>query len=156
VSGGMAMGIVAVFNGVGRLVWGGVSDRLGRMRTMLVMGLCAALACGFVVRGAANIWQLLAGLCVAVFAFGGYLALMPAVTADYYGAKNVGANYGLVFTAFGASGFFVPRYFATLVDAAKQAGDVASGYQKIYLILAAMAAVAGLLTLALRTPRSRS
>jgi MFS transporter, OFA family, oxalate/formate antiporter len=155
-TGGMAVGIVAVFNGVGRLVWGSVSDRLGRMRTMLAMGLCAAVACGFVVRGADGIGQLLAGLCLAVFAFGGYLALMPAVTADYYGAKNVGANYGFVFTAFGASGFFVPTYFAKLVDAAKQAGDVAAGYQQVYVILAAMAAAAGVLTLALRAPQSRT
>lgn len=155
-TGGMTMGIVAVFNGVGRLIWGSISDRLGRARTMCAMGLCAALACAFVVRGAAEITQLLVGLCVAVFAFGGYLALMPAVTADYYGPKNVGANYGLVFTAFGASGFFVPRYFAGLVDAAKQAGDIAAGYNQVYMILAGMAAVGAMLPLALRAPRSRA
>lgn len=155
-TGGMTMGIVAVFNGVGRLIWGSISDRLGRARTMCAMGLCAALACAFVVRGAAEITQLLVGLCVAVFAFGGYLALMPAVTADYYGPKNVGANYGLVFTAFGASGFFVPRYFAGLVDAAKQAGDISAGYNQVYLILAGMAAVGALLPLVLRAPRSRA
>jgi MFS transporter, OFA family, oxalate/formate antiporter len=153
---GMAMGIVAVFNGVGRLIWGSISDRLGRIRTMCTMGLCAAFACAFVVRGAGGIWQLLAGLCLAVFAFGGYLALMPAVTADYYGPKNVGANYGLVFTAFGVSGFFVPSYFARIVDAAKTAGNVAAGYDQVYLILAAMAAVGGLLVLALRAPRDRT
>jgi OFA family oxalate/formate antiporter-like MFS transporter len=155
-TGGMTMGIVAVFNGVGRLAWGSVSDKLGRMRTLLIMGLSAALACAFIVRGAADIGQLLAGLCLAVFAFGGYLALMPALTADYYGPKHVGANYGLVFTAFGASGFFVPRYFAGLVDAAKQAGNIAAGYNQVYLILAGMAAVAGLLALALRSPGGRS
>jgi OFA family oxalate/formate antiporter-like MFS transporter len=153
---GMMVGIVAVFNGVGRLIWGSISDKLGRVRTMCVMGLCAALACGVAVRGAAGIWQLLAGLCLAVFAFGGYLALMPAVTADYYGPKNVGANYGLLFTAFGISGFFVPRYFAELVDAAKKAGDISAGYNQAYLILAGMAAAAGLLALALRAPRTRT
>jgi OFA family oxalate/formate antiporter-like MFS transporter len=153
---GMAMGIVAVFNGVGRLIWGSISDRLGRVRTMCIMGLCAAFACAFVVRGATGIWPLLAGLCLGVFAFGGYLALMPAVTADYYGPKNVGANYGLVFTAFGVSGFFVPRHFAGLVDAATKAGDVAAGYNQIYLILAGMAVAAGLLALALQAPRSRA
>jgi OFA family oxalate/formate antiporter-like MFS transporter len=123
---------------------------------MCAMGLCAAIACAFVVRGAGGIGQLLAGLCLAVFAFGGYLALMPAVTADYYGPKNVGANYGLVFTAFGASGFFVPRYFAQLVDAAKKAGNIAAGYNQVYLILAGMAAAGGLLALAMRAPRSRT
>ena len=79
-SAGATVGIVAVFNGVGRLIWGSVSDRLGRVRTMAVMGLSAALACGLLVRGAGNFWQLLAGLCVAVFAFGGFLALMPSLS----------------------------------------------------------------------------
>ena len=153
---GMTVGIVAVFNGVGRLIWGSISDRLGRVRTMCIMGLCAAFACAFLVRGAGGISQLLVGLCLAVFAFGGYLALMPAVTADYYGPKNVGANYGLVFTAFGISGFFVPRYFAEIVDAAKKAGNITTGYNQVYLILAGMAAAGGLLALALRAPRSRA
>jgi OFA family oxalate/formate antiporter-like MFS transporter len=153
---GMTVGIVAVFNGVGRLIWGSISDRLGRVRTMCIMGLCAAFACAFLVRGAGGISQLLVGLCLAVFAFGGYLALMPAVTADYYGPKNVGANYGLVFTAFGISGFFVPRYFAEIVDAAKKAGNITAGYNQVYLILAGMAAAGGLLALALRAPRSRA
>jgi OFA family oxalate/formate antiporter-like MFS transporter len=153
---GMTVGIVAVFNGVGRLIWGSVSDRLGRVRTMCIMGLCAAFACAFLVRGAGSISQLLVGLCLAVFAFGGYLALMPAATADYYGPKNVGANYGLVFTAFGVCGFFVPRYFAEIVDAAKKAGNIAAGYNQVYLILAGMAAAGALLALTLRAPRSRA
>lgn len=153
-TGGMTMGIVAVFNGVGRLAFGSISDRLGRARTMCAMGVCATIACAFVVRGADGIVQLLVGLCLAVFAFGGYLALMPAVTADYYGPKNVGANYGLVFTAFGASGFFVPRYFAGIVDAAKQSGNIAAGYNQVYLILAGMAAVGAVLPLVLRAPRA--
>jgi OFA family oxalate/formate antiporter-like MFS transporter len=156
VSAGAAVGIVAIFNGVGRLVWGSVSDRLGRVRTMLTMGLCAAIACAFVVRGATSLGQLLAGLCLGVFAFGGYLALMPSLTADYYGPKSMGANYGLVFTAFGASGFLVPKYFAHLVDRAKAAGNIAAGYNQVYLILAGMALVCALLSLALRPPRARA
>jgi OFA family oxalate/formate antiporter-like MFS transporter len=123
---------------------------------MAVMGLCAAIACAFLVRGAGGIGQLLAGLCLAVFAFGGYLALMPALTADYYGPKNVGANYGLVFTAFGVSGFLMPREFAKIVDAAKKAGNIAAGYDQVYVILACMAVAAGLLALALRAPRSQA
>ena len=156
VSAGAAVGIVAIFNGVGRLVWGSVSDRLGGVRTMLTMGLCAAVSCAFIVRGATGLGQLLTGLCVGVFAFGGYLALMPSLTADYYGPKNMGANYGLVFTAFGASGFLVPKYFAHLVDRAKAAGNIAAGYNQVYLILAGMALVCTLLSLTLRPPRART
>jgi MFS transporter, OFA family, oxalate/formate antiporter len=154
ITAGLAAGIVAVFNGVGRLAWGSVSDRLGRVRSMLAMGLCASLACAFVVRGATGIGQLLAGLCLGVFAFGGYLALMPSLTADYYGPKNVGANYGLLFTAFGVSGFLVPKYFAHLVDHAKAAGNIAAGYNQVYLILAVMALACAVISLALRPPRT--
>jgi len=156
VSAGTAVGIVAIFNGIGRLVWGSVSDKLGRVRTLLGMGLCAAVACGFVVRGATSLAQLLVGLCAGVFAFGGYLALMPSLTADYYGPKNMGANYGLVFTAFGASGFLVPKYFAHLVDRAKAAGNIATGYNRVYLILSGMALVCALLSQVLRPPRVKA
>ena len=156
ITAGLAAGIVAVFNGVGRLAWGSVSDRLGRVRSMLAMGLCAAIACAFVVRGATGIGQLLVGLCLGVFAFGGYLALMPSLTADYYGPKNVGANYGLLFTAFGVSGFLVPKYFAHLVDHAKAAGNIAAGYNQVYLILAVMALACAVISLALRPPRARA
>jgi MFS transporter, OFA family, oxalate/formate antiporter len=155
-SGGVALGIMSVFNGFGRLAWGSVSDRMGRTRTVLVMCFCSAFACLFLLRQAANFWQLLAGLCLAAFAYGGYLALMPSLTADYYGAKHVGANYGLLFTAWGVCGFVVPRYFARLTDQAKAAGNLAAGYNNVYLTLAGMVVVCALVTLAMRPPGARS
>jgi hypothetical protein len=100
--------------------------------------------------------HLLGGLGLGVLAFGGYLALMPSLTADYYGPKNVGANYGLLFTAFGVSGFLVPKYFAHLVDHAKAAGNIAAGYNQVYLILAVMALACAVISLALRPPRARA
>ncbi len=155
-SGALALGIMSVFNGVGRLAWGSLSDRLGRMRTLLAMCFFSACACAFLLRGATGFWQLLVGLCIAAFAFGGFLALLPSLTADYYGPKHVGANYGLVFTAFGISGYVVPNYFAHIVDRAKAAGNIAAGYDRVYLILAAMAVVCAAVVLLLRPPRPRS
>jgi OFA family oxalate/formate antiporter-like MFS transporter len=53
------------------------------------------------------------GICIVGLCFGGYLAIFPAITADYYGTKNIGINYGLVFTAYGVGGLlgslFAPR-----------------------------------------------
>ena len=146
-SGGVALGIMSVFNGVGRLAWGSVSDRLGRIRTVLAMCACSAFACFFLLRGATGFWQLLIGLCLAAFAYGGYLALMPSLTADYYGPKHVGANYGLLFTAWGLCGFVVPGYFAKITDGAKAAGNLAAGYNEIYVTLGVMALVCGVVTL---------
>ena len=85
------------------------------------------IACLFFLRNAQNFWQVLIGLCVVGFAYGGYLALMPSFTADYFGARNIGANYGIVFTAWGICGFTVPQYFAGIMKAAKEAGDLAAG-----------------------------
>jgi MFS transporter, OFA family, oxalate/formate antiporter len=152
-SGGMALGVMSLFNGVGRLAWGGVSDRLGRARTLLLMCVCSIFACVFLLRQATGFWQLQAGLCLAAFAYGGYLALMPSLTADYYGPKHVGLNYGLLFAAWGVCGFVVPGYFAKITDRARAAGNVAAGYNEIYLTLAAMAALCAAVVLVLRPPR---
>src|ERR1041384_4228204 len=52
---------------------------------------------------------------VAYWQYGGGLALMPAFTADYFGPKNLGLNYGLVFLGWGAA-FLVPQLAGTLAD----------------------------------------
>ena len=48
------------------------------------------------------------GVCSVGLCFGGFLALYPAVTADYFGTKNAGVNYGWMFTAYGTGGLFGP------------------------------------------------
>lgn len=154
-SAGIALGIMAVFNGVGRLAWGSVSDRIGRRNTVVAMCLVSAMACFFFLRHAAGFWPVLAGLCLAAFAYGGYLALMPSLTADFYGPKHVGANYGLLFTAWGLCGFVVPGYFAGITDRASKAGDLAAGYNEVYLTLAGMA-LAGALVAAVLRPASKT
>jgi len=154
-TGGVALGIMSVSNGAGRLAWGSVSDRLGRRRTLLAMCVVSAFACAVLLRGATGFWHVLAGLSVAAFAYGGFLALMPSLTADYYGPNHVGANYGLVFTAFGISGYLVPKYFAHVVDQAKAAGNIATGYNQVYLILAGMMLMCAVFSLTLRPPRGK-
>jgi OFA family oxalate/formate antiporter-like MFS transporter len=77
---------------------------------------------------------------------------MPSFTADFYGAKNVGANYGIVFTAWGICGFTVPKYFAGIVAAAKSAGNIAAGYNQVYFTLAGMCVRGIILVVILRRP----
>ncbi len=96
--------------------------------------------------------SVLIGLCVVGFAYGGYLAIMPSFTADYFGAKNIGANYGIIFTAWGVCGFTVPKYFAGIMVQAKAAGDLAGGYNKVYFTLAMMSIVGIVLTFIVKRP----
>lgn len=71
---------------------------------------------------------------------------MPSFTADYY---------GLIISAWGLDGFIVPGYFAGIMDQARLAGDLASGYREVYWKLAVLAAVGAVLTAFLR-PRQAS
>jgi OFA family oxalate/formate antiporter-like MFS transporter len=151
---GTALGIMSIFNGLGRLGWGSVSDRLGRKPAMLGMCAVSILACVGFLRAPTSFLPLLIGLCLAAFAYGGYLALMPSFTADYFGPKNVGANYGLVFSAWGICGFLVPGYFAGIMDQAKATANVAAGYQEVYVTLAVLALLCAGVGATLRAPRS--
>lgn len=90
------------------------------------------------------------------FSFGGYLALLSPFTADYFGSTHIGANYGIMFSAYGLCGFFVPQYFASIMDAARSAGDLASGYNRVYFTLAIFAIAGAALALVVKRPRPRS
>ena len=151
-SAGLALGVMSICNGLGRLGWGSVSDRLGRKGA--VLGMCAGstLACLLFLRAPSGFLPLLAGLSFAAFCYGGYLALMPSLTADYFGSKHVGANYGLLFSAWGLCGFLVPGYFAAIMDRAKVAGTIAAGYSEVYTTLAMIAVAGGVVALLLRPP----
>jgi OFA family oxalate/formate antiporter-like MFS transporter len=105
-------GILALFNGAGRIGWGTISDRLGRTSTMKLMFLVQAVvlfaSAGFCTLKPTNEWVQFMGLTVLAslvgFTFGGNFALFPTTTADFFGTKNLGNNYGLVFTGYGAAG----------------------------------------------------
>lgn len=105
-------GVLALFNGAGRIGWGKVSDILGRNKTMRLVFLIQALilfgAAAFVWAKPADEMLQFIGLTAFAsaigFTFGGNFALFPSATADYFGTKNLGVNYGLVFTGYGAAG----------------------------------------------------
>ena len=97
-------------NASGRVGTGFYSDGIGRTNAFALNGL-AATACLFLlptVIASGNVWLLFAAVGVVYWQYGGTLSLMPALTADYYGAKNLGLNYGLVFLGWGGA-FFITQ-----------------------------------------------
>jgi MFS transporter, OFA family, oxalate/formate antiporter len=151
-SGGVAVGVMSIFNGSGRIFWGSISDRFGRKTAVLGMTALASIACWTFFRPPFHFWPVLTGLCLAAGAYGGVVALMPAFVADYYGPRNLGANYGILYSAWGLSGFLMPGYFATILDRYRVAGNLLEGYHQVYLGLAGMAAAALILAAMLRRP----
>jgi OFA family oxalate/formate antiporter-like MFS transporter len=112
---------LAVGNGGGRILAGFLSDKLGRTTTMLACFLMQAAL--MIVLSLANQGTVLANVpALAVISaliganYGANLALFPAITKDYYGLKNFGINYGLVFTAWGVGGFLLALLAGWLFD----------------------------------------
>lgn len=121
---GTAMAWYAIFNGIGRIAWGSVSDRIGRRQAIMLMTLLqgAVMLMTYHVFITFGMEQ---GFIVAAaligFNFGGNFALFPAATADYFGNRNVGTNYGWVFTAYGVAGIAGPLLAGHFKDAAQGA-----------------------------------
>jgi MFS transporter, OFA family, oxalate/formate antiporter len=155
ISAGLAVGILGLFNGAGRLGWGAVSDRFSRKIALLAMSSVSVIACLAFLRTASGFWDVMIGLCLAAFSYGGFLALMPSLTADYYGQSSIGGNYGLVFSAWGVCGFLVPGYFESLLDRSRAAGSLASGYNEVYWTLAILGMMVLLIVAVLRGPRAQ-
>lgn len=98
----------ALCNGLGRIGWGFIADRIGWHRSMMIM----AISQGFLVIGFYYLGTSLASLYVFLaltcFNFGGNFALFPLATASRFGVKNLGINYGLMFSAYGIGGIAGP------------------------------------------------
>lgn len=100
---------VSVFNAAGRLIWGTVSDKLGRTKTLLIIfALCGITMIGLKALTGTSI---LLGVSLVGFCFGGYLAIYPSMTADYFGTKSLGMNYGTVFMAYGIGALLGPMLY---------------------------------------------
>lgn len=116
---GTAMGVFyAIFNGLGRIAWGSLSDKLGRQRSVIAMCLFQGImmfAFYFVL--SSSEWPLYIGAALIGFNFGGNFALFPALTADLFGAGTVGRNYGWVFTSYGVGGIIGPVMAGHFKDA---------------------------------------
>ena len=105
-------------NASGRIGTGFYSDRIGRSRAYLINGALSAL-CLFLTPAVMNMKSvplLFLVVGVAYWQYGGGLALLPSFTADYFGAKNMGLNYGLVFLGWGLA-FFVAQAAGYIKDA---------------------------------------
>jgi len=112
---------MAVGNGAGRIAAGMASDKLGRQQTMFGCFVLQAVMVILLSQAAAGTTLATLPVLLAVSAmigamYGANLTLFPSITKDYYGAKNFGVNYGLVFTAWGVGGFMLALGAGKLYD----------------------------------------
>jgi len=106
-----------LINAAGRIGTGMYSDKIGRVNAYTINCGVSAL-CMFLlpaVMASNNVFFLFVVVGVGYWQYGGGLSLMPSFTADFYGPKNLGFNYGLVFIGWGL-GFFMARLGGTIKD----------------------------------------
>jgi len=143
----------AIANAAGRIVWGSVSDRIGRKPSLFCLFLFQGimLLLFFSMGNKESLFYL--GALLIGFNFGGNFALFPAATADYFGNKTVGLNYGWVFTAYGVGGIIGPILAGHFKDQVATAGLTA--WQTPFMVAGILCLAASILALILKTPESK-
>jgi len=141
---------LAIGNGGGRILAGMASDKIGRRATMCICFTLQAVLIFLLSRATAGSALATTPVLVVVSAlvganYGANLSLFPSATKDYYGLKNFGMNYGLVFTAWGIGGFVL----AIVASFVRQATN---SFNFAYYASAALLVTAAVASFALKAP----
>jgi len=141
-----SLGLMSILNGLGRPAFGFISDKLGRKGATILAQAVFIVTLLFILPNARDFALYTLGISLIGLAYGGSLSVMPAFTADYYGTKHLGINYGWVFSAWGAAGVLGP-----IIGAQVRAATGAWG--GAFLVLAVLSAAAAALVVIARPPK---
>ena len=113
-----AVSVLAAFNAAGRILAGSLSDKIGRINTLMTS--CIVSIAGLIllyITGAGEYLKFYAGIALTGICFGAFMGVYPGFTADQFGAKNNSVNYGIMFTGFAAAGYFGPTVMRNIYAA---------------------------------------
>jgi MFS transporter, OFA family, oxalate/formate antiporter len=113
--GATLIAVSSLFNGFGRIAWGGVSDWLGRLNTFRLLLASQLIVFGMLMTER-NPWVFAILVCYVLSCFGGGFAIMPSMVIDVYGPKRMSRVYGIILTAWSAAGILGPLIVAKLKD----------------------------------------
>ncbi len=137
----------AIANALGRPMAGVISEKLGRGKTMSILYVLQALAL-FLFNRLDSFPTVLMAAAMIYFAYGSMLSVYPSACADNYGTKNLGLNYGIMFSAWGAGGVFGPILGGRIADAT-------GSYEMAFYVSAAILIVAAIMGLFYKTNQVR-
>ena len=135
----------ALCNGLGRPIFGTLTDKLTPRNTALITYALIFVACILLYTNYNSFDVYKISFALLWGSLGGWLAIAPTATASYFGTKDYAKNYGLVFTAYG-----VGAAVGGIVSA--QAKDLLGAYQPFFLIVAALAVLGAIVAFVLMKP----
>jgi len=137
---GEALAAITLFvgaagNASGRIFSGWMSDAMGRLNVLRLMIGISAVAMPLLYLTGSNVAMLYVMVFVVYWCYGTQLSVNASTTSDFWGTKNAGINYGLLFTAWGVAGMIGPRIGGVLFDKYKN-------YEAAFYTAGALAVVA--------------
>jgi len=141
----MTLVIGACGNASGRILSGWMSDKLGRINVLRAMIGISIIAMPVLYAVGGNVALLYLAVFAVYWCYGTQLSVNGAAAADFWGTKNAGLNYGMLFTAWGVAGIIGPRIGGVLYDKYHN-------YQAAFYWAAALAAAALLCELLAKRP----
>jgi OFA family oxalate/formate antiporter-like MFS transporter len=142
------MGLVvgAAGNASGRILSGWMSDALGRLNVLRLMIAISMISMPLLYLAGGNVSLLYVMVFIVYWCYGTQLSVNGSATADFWGTKNAGINYGMLFTSWGVAGIIGPRIGGVLFDKYHN-------YQMAFYTAAVLAAVALVAELLARRPK---
>lgn len=139
----------SLFNALSRILWGTVSDRFGRERTMFVTFAVEAVLVFMVTRIAGSAIAFLVLFSFVALFWGEVFSLFSAATGDVFGPKHASANYGMLYTAKGLASVFAG------FGAAALAMYLGGSFAVPFYISSAMVGIAAMFSLFILRPMVR-
>ncbi|MDM5438762.1 OFA family MFS transporter [Bacillus hominis] len=139
-----AVAMVAIFNTLGRIILGPLSDKIGRLK--IVTGTFAAMATSVLVLSFVDLNYGIYFVCVAsvAFCFGGNITIFPAIVGDFFGMKNHSKNYGIVYQGFG---------FGAL--AGSFIGALLGGFKPTFMVIGVLCVVSFIISILIQAPNQK-
>ncbi|MQA92630.1 MAG: MFS transporter [Gemmatimonas sp.] len=142
------VGLLAVFNGAGRVFWGWTSDVIGRMRVFLAI-FAIQVACFTLLPSSSPVALFLVLASLVYLCYGGGFGAMPATAADFFGPANAGAIYGAMIVGWSVGGVVGPLGIAALAD-------LTGGFTMPFYLIAVLALVSAFLPARTAKPAERA
>jgi OFA family oxalate/formate antiporter-like MFS transporter len=143
----MTLAVGAIGNVSGRILSGWLSDVLGRLNTLRVVLAISTVAIPIMYWAGAHVFAVYVMVFIVYFCYGAQASVNPAAISDFWGTKNAGTNYGMVFTAWGVAGIIGPTIGGVLFDKYRN-------YEAAFYVAAILAAIAFVCEMAARRPHA--